>query len=358
MWPVSRVAQVTWRLFNDAYLTSVDGSGDGGGTGAGAGAGVPPGAHFEFARFTRAMRVVPREAVGTPSAVPGVPREGLRAFVTVEHLVTLVGGRDAAAAAARGGVERSIALSSLSSPTGSADSYDPCVPGADPYAASSGGGGGGAAPVAGHVPATEAAADAVCDAVLSAAPIPDVDAYAGADPRGALCDALGAGLLSARMVWDVLVARARAAGTLHTDAPAAAASTSTAAAAAAAPGAAAGVGRCGTAGAAAAAAAPEGELVRVRRLLKALAVREFAAHVCVARPPCRPRTCRCLIQLTRRRRYATEPRLAVEPMRSDLRWLPWAGTGRVPDSTARAWSAGRTGYPLIDAALRQAASTG
>lgn len=82
----------------------------------------------------------------------------------------------------------------------------------------------------------------------------------------------------------------------------------------------------------------------MHRLLKRLALREFNYHHCRLHD-----------------RVLSDP----APFRTHLRGLPWAqgrsvGLG-APDKDAAAlaaWQEGRTGYPLVDAALRCLVATG
>lgn len=48
------------------------------------------------------------------------------------------------------------------------------------------------------------------------------------------------------------------------------------------------------------------------------------------------------------------PRLATDPLREEFVSLPW----RDDDAAERAWREGRTGYPIVDAGMRQLAETG
>ncbi|MDQ2673747.1 MAG: deoxyribodipyrimidine photo-lyase, partial [Chloroflexota bacterium] len=65
-----------------------------------------------------------------------------------------------------------------------------------------------------------------------------------------------------------------------------------------------------------------------------LAWREFFAHV-----------------------LSANPRLATESFRSDLDGMAWL-SGATADDALRAWREGRTGYPLVDAGMRQLMATG
>jgi deoxyribodipyrimidine photo-lyase len=69
----------------------------------------------------------------------------------------------------------------------------------------------------------------------------------------------------------------------------------------------------------------------VRPFVRQLAWREFAAHV-----------------------LQHHPRTLSEPLRPEFARMPW----RDDEEALEAWGAGRTGYPLVDAGMRQLAATG
>ena len=192
-----------------------------------------PGSHLEFALFTRAMRVAPREAVGLPPALPPVPPSASKSLLTLDQLVASVmtadgslcgvdggggggaggGGGGAGGVVSEGAGSHSVALSVLVSPAGSAATYAArCTyefpawtatrhmktamhhvnegrypPGMGVYGdaagpaqmpASAADGARGRPPASRAVSA--AAADAVVAAVLSPAPLPDLDSCARA----------------------------------------------------------------------------------------------------------------------------------------------------------------------------------